>query len=205
MTTTDTCRFCYEPGIPHNPLESPCDCKGSMAFIHTSCLIQWMRQGPSSQFCTICNGRYKPLEDFTEEVLYQPGRIRMLLLENASVPFLFGLTLYAIDLIRRSEPVLQNLYLMVPVFLLFTATLQALLLIPVLNAVLDRRRYWGLLRSSRHLCGDYRIPPFVYLILLICGFILSCYQESLGTVTTLYILSQGYRIHCDSIRKMNQR
>jgi hypothetical protein len=169
-----------------------------MRHIHTSCLIQWMRQGPSSQFCSICNGRYKPLEDFTEEVLYQPGWIRRILLENASIPFLVGLTLYAMELNAKSQPVLPNVYLAAPVFLLLTAALQGILLEPALNTVLDQRRYVDLLLSSWYLCGPY-------LILLIGGFLLSCYQESLGTVVTLYILSQGYRIHCDTIRKMNQR
>ena len=137
---SDTCRICYESGTPHNPLESPCDCKGTMGHIHTSCLIQWMRQGPSSQFCSICNGRYKPLEDFTEEVLYQPGWIRRILLENASIPFLVGLTLYAMELNAKSQPVLPNVYLAAPVFLLLIAALQGILLEPALNTILDRRR-----------------------------------------------------------------
>jgi len=37
------CRFCLTPDVPSN-LISPCHCKGSVQFIHQSCLQNWLRE-----------------------------------------------------------------------------------------------------------------------------------------------------------------
>ena len=37
------CRFCLTPDVPTN-LISPCNCKGSVRFIHQSCLQNWLRE-----------------------------------------------------------------------------------------------------------------------------------------------------------------
>lgn len=39
---TVTCRICRGEGSEEEPLISPCDCKGSVQYIHRQCLNQWM-------------------------------------------------------------------------------------------------------------------------------------------------------------------
>ena len=46
-----TCRFCYGEDPP---LIQPCNCKGSMAYVHGHCLGQWLETRPSLR-CDICN------------------------------------------------------------------------------------------------------------------------------------------------------
>lgn len=54
------CRFCLEPGDPaavaaENPLISPCPCKGSVRYVHWTCLKRWVRlDAANARACTIC-------------------------------------------------------------------------------------------------------------------------------------------------------
>jgi len=36
-----TCRICFDEASPTNPLVSPCNCIGTSAYIHSSCLLTW--------------------------------------------------------------------------------------------------------------------------------------------------------------------
>lgn len=51
VVSPNACRFCYgeEP-----QLIQPCNCKGSMAYVHGHCLGQWLETRPSLR-CDICN------------------------------------------------------------------------------------------------------------------------------------------------------
>ena len=46
-----SCRFCYGEEAP---LIQPCNCKGSMAYVHGHCLGKWMETRPSLK-CDICH------------------------------------------------------------------------------------------------------------------------------------------------------
>lgn len=56
----DICRVCMERGTILHPLICPCDCKGSVAYIHEECLRRWIMFDSISpkSVCTICNGIY---------------------------------------------------------------------------------------------------------------------------------------------------
>ncbi|CAG5094221.1 Oidioi.mRNA.OKI2018_I69.XSR.g13361.t1.cds [Oikopleura dioica] len=49
------CRFCMNPG---DNLIVPCNCKGSMKFVHNSCLIKWIIHSDKKQ-CEICKYEYQ--------------------------------------------------------------------------------------------------------------------------------------------------
>ncbi len=52
------CRFCFEEtSTPQNPLIEPCACRGSVQYIHTSCLRRWILQDPTQNttHCSICH------------------------------------------------------------------------------------------------------------------------------------------------------
>ena len=54
------CKFCHEStSPPDNPLISPCECSGSLAHVHTTCLDEW-RASSREAFvrCGICHAPY---------------------------------------------------------------------------------------------------------------------------------------------------
>jgi hypothetical protein len=53
-TEESICRICYSEATSENALISPCDCAGSMKYIHTQCLHAW-RQYPDQYLrCPVC-------------------------------------------------------------------------------------------------------------------------------------------------------
>lgn len=70
--TADVCYICYDSELPKDPLKSPCKCKGSMAWIHESCLAEWLKT-TRRDHCQHCHWKYqatKPLPqsvDFVQE------------------------------------------------------------------------------------------------------------------------------------------
>ena len=52
----DLCRFCFEKGLPDDKLISPCFCKGSLQFVHTSCFLK--SQNKEVFRCSICDSTW---------------------------------------------------------------------------------------------------------------------------------------------------
>lgn len=50
------CRICYDDSS-QEILVVPCNCKGTMAFVHKSCLERWLAESNSS-VCELCHFRY---------------------------------------------------------------------------------------------------------------------------------------------------
>ena len=48
------CRFCFEEQEIHNPLLSPCACKGSMAYVHARCIRTWRRATKNPHYVVQC-------------------------------------------------------------------------------------------------------------------------------------------------------
>ncbi|KAI3841136.1 hypothetical protein MKX03_007864 [Papaver bracteatum] len=51
------CRICHSPGDSKNPLKYPCACSGSIRFVHSKCLLRWMKQRITLK-CEVCNHKY---------------------------------------------------------------------------------------------------------------------------------------------------
>ena len=52
-----TCRICYEIETLENPIITPCECNGSMKYIHEQCLKTWIlsqTKDPKLFSCDIC-------------------------------------------------------------------------------------------------------------------------------------------------------
>lgn len=63
------CRFCLDSrNMKKNPLISPCECKGSMKYVHENCLSRWRRINPArnSEQCLLC---FHPYHSEYEEVI----------------------------------------------------------------------------------------------------------------------------------------
>ena len=81
MTTTDdepACRFCFEGGEDFNPLIDPCNCIGSMKYVHVNCIRKWRAITTNEDWisrCQLCLTDYMvylrwPKEDLPRDVLF---------------------------------------------------------------------------------------------------------------------------------------
>ena len=66
----EICRICYAPSSELDPLVTPCQCQGSLKYVHLGCLREWIRNRGVSQStafgksyfwknleCELCHGR----------------------------------------------------------------------------------------------------------------------------------------------------
>ncbi|ORD94369.1 MARH6 [Enterospora canceri] len=51
------CKICHEEQEDVEPLFHPCKCKGSMKFIHDTCLREWIK-GSKEPSCGICGHKF---------------------------------------------------------------------------------------------------------------------------------------------------
>ncbi len=56
-STQPTCRICYDDD-PKKTLISPCQCSGTMQYVHRECLLEWLKNSPRSHRCEICHEEY---------------------------------------------------------------------------------------------------------------------------------------------------
>jgi hypothetical protein len=56
-----SCRICYEPAKEGNPLWQPCNCAGSLAYIHRRCLLRWIIEDGRvrERECHLCQAPYR--------------------------------------------------------------------------------------------------------------------------------------------------
>ncbi|XP_018321039.1 E3 ubiquitin-protein ligase MARCH3-like [Agrilus planipennis] len=54
------CRICHTNTV-HEALISPCYCKGSLAYVHLSCLERWLNQS-SRNYCELCMYQYNAVQ-----------------------------------------------------------------------------------------------------------------------------------------------
>lgn len=59
------CKFCLESDNEYN-LISPCNCNGSLKYIHTNCLNKYINNYNKSS-CEICKYKYNYIESFEQE------------------------------------------------------------------------------------------------------------------------------------------
>lgn len=50
------CRVCQE--VDNGKLIAPCDCNGSVKYIHEACLEKWIRTSKNGTTCPTCGSRY---------------------------------------------------------------------------------------------------------------------------------------------------
>lgn len=81
-STTPVCRICLDHVVaPGDRLVSPCKCKGTMKYVHASCLNQWRRQSrrsTSAMACDQCGTTYHlRLPRHIRILLWKPMRIAL--------------------------------------------------------------------------------------------------------------------------------
>jgi len=69
------CYICYEEGEVNNPLINPCQCAGSVKYVHLNCLQRWIQPEGSSAVnthCPVCKARYP---EKTQAMMVRPPAI----------------------------------------------------------------------------------------------------------------------------------
>jgi hypothetical protein len=66
------CRFCLENGSISDDGKSdsmvvPCQCNGSIKYVHTQCLAQWMTHNNRREKCNLCSSSYSGIQYFKQE------------------------------------------------------------------------------------------------------------------------------------------
>jgi hypothetical protein len=89
---TRVCRFCLDTKeTKKNSLIEPCDCKGSIQFVHEKCLLRWRRMDPmrNADICLLCMTPYLLLYPGILETIPDTATISRMLLR---FPILLWLT-----------------------------------------------------------------------------------------------------------------
>jgi hypothetical protein len=63
---TSTCWVCYETSVMSS-MVSPCRCKGTLEYVHTNCLLEWLDQSNNKQ-CSHCHYEYVIEEEYESSV-----------------------------------------------------------------------------------------------------------------------------------------
>ncbi|KAF8670892.1 hypothetical protein HU200_050157 [Digitaria exilis] len=85
------CRICFEPGFSAgNGLISPCKCKGTLQFVHRSCLDHWraIREGTAFSHCTTCKAQFHLRVRLLEEDRGRKTRFRLFVARDILLVFL---------------------------------------------------------------------------------------------------------------------
>lgn len=136
------CRFCLDSrNGKRNPLIEPCECKGSLRFVHELCLSRWIRLNPArnGQTCMLCMEPYHEEYNHTLEQIPDKASLPIFLLRFPFLPFLLvnyvGAFHYSLQQ-RKTDIYLHfsyyQLYSQLVYFLLFYGFWK----------VKDTRRYW---------------------------------------------------------------
>lgn len=78
-----SCRFCLDSSTSKdNPLIDPCDCNGSIRYVHKKCLSRWRRMNPlrNANICLLCLSPYRLEMHDSIEIIPNPSRFFVFLL-----------------------------------------------------------------------------------------------------------------------------
>jgi hypothetical protein len=95
------CRFCLcNKQTRKNPLISPCNCKGSLEFVHLKCLNRWRRMDVlrNGRLCSLCQTDYAFLPPFIMETIPQTNTIFLYCLNYPGLVLVTYNYIYAVAL-----------------------------------------------------------------------------------------------------------
>lgn len=95
------CRFCLaNKQTGKNPLISPCNCKGSLEFVHLKCLNRWRRMDilRNGRTCSLCQTHYDFLPPFIMETIPQNNTIFLYYLNYPGLVLVTYNYIYAVAL-----------------------------------------------------------------------------------------------------------
>ena len=84
------CRICFENDTKAKPLMAPCNCKGSIKYVHQECLKKWiiiLNKNPGKYLCDICKS---PLNvKIKSKLILSCKNLKYEIIKILSFPFIF--------------------------------------------------------------------------------------------------------------------
>lgn len=100
------CRFCFDDlETNENKLIIPCNCIGSIKYIHQLCLIRWILKNTNINYiCSLCKSQYNiNLLNYIETPIYNIDNIRILFRDGITSYLVFNyLYIFLISFILKS-------------------------------------------------------------------------------------------------------
>ena len=208
--TEPACRICYDDDSA-GPLISPCDCRGSVQYIHRQCLYEWLVVD-GRDHCELCGSVYM-FYDLILEPVYEPRDFRVIRLSTRPhLLFILQLLTYMLYLLFQYQqpdnldhrPVQAGLISIgraMPTMLIGLACLQARVLVPAIWILNDKTRYLRYLLTKP---PGFRLSiPFFFAVIL-GSFLLTFYWPVVGACVYVHYISYLYDAHCQIVNAINR-
>jgi hypothetical protein len=202
MDEAPSCRFCYESETTEtNPFLMPCECRGSLTYIHVQCLLKWRATTQNPEFvskCCICKSAFVFPVRWPRNIVCIPNRYVWRILSNSSV--MIAIAYYAHFCMMLVNPI-GSLNLYFSYVCCAIASLYAGVYAYVLWPVYEKRRYLTYWWRNDIICGHYSTRQMVIYTTVACVCLPWCYYP-MGAFF-LYMLPQFQDMHATIIQKMN--
>jgi hypothetical protein len=195
--TEVVCRFCLDgTKTSGNPLLDPCECKGSIQFVHKLCLIRWRHQNVerNGEVCLLCHTEYKiPLNNDLEGI---PEAILIYL--PLDHPILSNIVFHYMWFVTRLFHEFSTSHSFLYQYEFFQIVNHSLLAV----LMVQRMRVHNWSRYRQKWSNEYRWAIFFF-----HGFILFFRlfgSSGISLCVSNFMLQIYWKIHKDILREMNQ-
>jgi hypothetical protein len=189
------CRFCWDTkNGKRNPLIEPCECKGSMRFVHVFCLQRWRNLNPvrNGRICLLCMEPYHEEYNRNFEAIPDTSSLSSFLLRFPFLVFVtvnyIGVFTYSLSIKKPNIPThfcSYQYYSQIAYFLLFFMYWK----------VKDKRRYW------RHW---NQVETYCFIMFhTLCNVYL--YEEqTVAIIPLVFLLGHYWPKHVSILERMNR-
>jgi hypothetical protein len=187
------CKFCLDTSETRkNPLIEPCDCRGSMQFVHEQCLSRWRRLNPArnADICLLC---FHPYRLAIGEILEHLPDESSLVIFLLRFPFLLCFTVNYLGAIQYSFLYKHNMYM---VFEYYQYIFQAIffLFFATIWKVKNKRLYWK--------AWNTRTAYMMLFFHLVCNYYIHAH-ELWAIVPLNWTMCYYYRKHRSVLHTLN--
>ena len=201
-----TCRLCYDS---QGPMMTPCECTGSIAHVHLSCLLQWIVAKPKAKdACELCKAPYTGIPDELETT-----RVPLLdLMSHPEVPlFVWSCLCVWFSLLGNTNVTPDDL--MKAVALLHSSLPYSLLCMTVVYAAIATHTFCAVKRKHEYIqflrfveVGNryVRLGPASHGCLCVFALGMSVVYPLPGCLLYGSLVSSLPAIHIAIVRKMNE-
>jgi hypothetical protein len=81
------CRICYEPDDSNSQLVTPCECRGTSAYIHEACLDRYLSYYPDG-ICRVCLVKMRVQKSPEVGAALAALMLSIIILNNAAIPLM---------------------------------------------------------------------------------------------------------------------
>lgn len=191
------CRFCLDGGqTPINPLLDPCECKGSIQFVHKQCLIRWrhMNIERNGEVCYVCHTEYKiPLD--TDLELIPTHHLLYFTLDS---PLLYNIINHYIWLVLRLFVEASPEYSFLGQYWVFQVCTHSLLL----SLMIQRTRVKNWSRYAHRWSQDNRWMFFIFHMLILVARPFG--SSALAWCVSNFAFQVYWKAHVDILEDINR-